>query len=117
MSAGKVKDWLVAYDIRDPRRLRRVHRRLREEGCTVQYSAFAVRADDRAMRTLMVDLEALIDPRHDDVRAYHLPERCAVWTLGVQSLPPGIHLEPAAVARLFGKSQLREADEQLESSD
>jgi len=103
MSERKVKDWLVAYDIREPRRLRRVHRRIREEGATVQYSAFCVRANDHQISALLQAVAKLIDERVDDVRAYHLPERCAVWTLGRQALPAGILLQPQALARLFAR--------------
>ena len=101
MSVNAKKTWLVCYDIRDPRRLRRVHRRLRAEGATVQYSVFGVHADDRAMQRLLAELLTLIDAREDDVRAYHLPERCAVWTLGVQHLPDGVHVDAVTAARLL----------------
>ena len=101
MSAGAVKHWLVAYDICAPRRLRQVHRRLRQEGLTVQYSAFSVLTNDQSIRKLLDDIEALIDTEEDDVRAYHVPARCEVWTLGAQGFPGGVLLEPADALRLF----------------
>lgn len=104
MSAFARKTWLVCYDIREPRRLRRVHKRLREEGATVQYSVFSVHTDDRGMQRLLAELLALIDARADDVRAYHVPERCAVWALGVQSLPDGVHVDAVTAARLLLES-------------
>ena len=95
------KAWLVAYDIREPRRLRRVHRRLRKEGVPAQYSAFTVEADDEQIECLLGKLSSLIDASVDDVRAYHLPASCTVWTLGVQHWPEGICLTATRAARLL----------------
>lgn len=102
MSAGAKKSWLVAYDIRDARRLRRVHRLLKAEGGSVQYSAFGVRADDRGLQGLMQRVQALIDERVDDVRAYHVPVRSQIYMLGRQGLPDGIMLGPDDAMRLLG---------------
>lgn len=102
MSVNVSKSWLVAYDIREPRRLRRIHRHLRKEGASVQYSVFVVEANDRGMDRLVVELQALVAPV-DDVRAYHVPERCEVWTLGKQALPEGVLRDPAGVAWLIGR--------------
>lgn len=98
MSVTERKTWLVAYDIRCPRRLRKVHQRLKREGASVQYSAYAVIANDREIRCLLQQLESLIDARADDIRAYHVPERCPVWTLGTQNLPDGITVDAATAS-------------------
>ena len=103
MSSGAEKTWLVAYDIRCPRRLRRV-RALRREGATVQYSAFAVAANDAGIQRVLDGLLRLIDPRKDDVRAYHIPARCPVWTLGTQAMPEGIMLDADVAARMLSDS-------------
>ena len=95
------KAWLVAYDIRQPRRLRRVHRVLRKEGAPAQYSAFTVEADDAQIEVLLERLRALIDKRADDLRAYHLPASCTVWSLGTQHWPDGICLTATHAARLL----------------
>ena len=95
------KAWLVAYDIRQPRRLRRVHRQLRKEGVPAQYSAFTVEADDEQIERLLERLRALIDEREDDLRAYHLPAHCTVWSLGAQHWPDGICLSGTRAARLL----------------
>jgi CRISPR-associated protein Cas2 len=101
VSTGDIKTWLVAYDIREPRRLRRVHRQLRKAGATVQYSAFSVQADDPAMLDLLAQLERTIDTNRDDLRAYHLPKRCPVWMLGSQGLPEGVYIDAEDAARLL----------------
>ena len=68
MSVNDRKTWLVAYDIRCPRRLRKVHQRLKREGASVQYSAYAVVASDCEIRCLLQQIESLIDARADEVR-------------------------------------------------
>ena len=101
MSAGTTKTWLVSYDIREPGRLRRVHRQLRKAGATVQYSAFSVQADDAGIQILLARLEQLIDPRRDDLRAYHLPARCPVWMLGNQGMPDGVYIDAGDASKLL----------------
>lgn len=101
MSAGESKTWLVCYDIAEPRRLRRVHRTVRREGSTVQYSAYAVTADDEELRALLGRIEAIIVRDRDDVRAYHLPQRCQIWTMGTQGLPDGVEVDAVTAARLL----------------
>ena len=95
------KAWLVAYDICQPRRLRSVHRQLRKEGVPAQYSAFTVEADDEQIERLLACLRLLIDEREDDLRAYHLPASCTVWSLGAQQWPDGICLSATHAARLL----------------
>lgn len=67
--------WLVAYDIRDPRRLGRVYRCCKRAGLHLQYSVFLVRATAPQLDHLIRELESLIDRRRDDVRIYPVPER------------------------------------------
>jgi CRISPR-associated protein Cas2 len=101
VSAHEPKTWLVCYDIREPGRLRRVHRQLRKVGATVQYSAFSVVASDTQLARLLMHLRHLIADHSDDLRAYHLPERCPVWTLGSQHLPDGVEVDAASAAALL----------------
>ena len=46
-------------------------------------------------------LRLLIDEREDDLRAYHLPASCTVWSLGAQQWPDGICLSATHAARLL----------------
>lgn len=101
MSTHQTKTWLVAYDIREPRRLRRVHKLLRKQGLAAQYSVFTVEADDIAIAVLLDAVSAAIDLQQDDVRAYHLPTSCPVWRLGSQQWPDGLCVAPAQAARLL----------------
>ena len=101
MSARQSKTWLVAYDIREPRRLRQVHRYLRQQGVAAQYSVFTVEADDFGIAAHLHALGRLIDRRVDDLRAYHLPAQCPVWRLGRQVWPDGLSLSPSQAVRLL----------------
>lgn len=116
MSTHQIKTWLVAYDIREPRRLRRVHRCLRKLGLPAQYSAFTVEADDVEIADHLARLELLIDVRVDDLRAYHLPAACPVWRLGQQSWPEGLILAPREAARLLLSAEVEPADAIAEAS-
>jgi CRISPR-associated protein Cas2 len=79
--------WLVAYDIRDPRRLVRLHRFLRKQAEAVQFSVFYYEGNAAQVGRLARDIEHHIDPRCDDVRIYQLPERIECTTLGRGSMP------------------------------
>lgn len=99
VSRSDAKTWLVAYDVREPRRLLRLHRCLKREGTAVQYSAFCVEADDDSLGALLAQVQCLIDERVDDVRAYHVPAHCRVWQLGRQEFPDGVYIEGSAAVR------------------
>jgi len=103
MTVASPDTWIVAYDIRSPRRLRRVHMVLSREGYAAQYSIFAVSAAEPRLDRILARVDAEIDRANDDVRAYHLGASCQVWTLGRQALPEGIYLQaPEAVQALLG---------------
>ena len=89
MSLTQTANWLVTYDIADPRRLAQVFKRLKKAGVPVQYSVFSVDANAMKMKMLVTQLAALIDPKEDDIRAYRLPERGWRATLGEAILPDG----------------------------
>jgi CRISPR-associated protein Cas2 len=85
------KDWyLLAYDVADPRRLRRVHRRLRREGIAMQQSVFLLFGSNEALRTLMDELGALLDPSVDDLRAYPVADPAELWLHGQSALQQGV---------------------------
>jgi CRISPR-associated protein Cas2 len=67
------RTYLVAYDVRAPRRLARVHRALSQAGYWLQYSVFAVDLTDRERQRLVARLRRLVH-EEDDVRFYLVPE-------------------------------------------
>lgn len=84
-------DWyLIAYDIRDPRRLQRLHRALRAEALAVQRSLFLVAGSVPVVERLLDRLETLIDPREDDLRAYPVAAPDGLWLSGQRPLQGGL---------------------------
>ncbi len=80
------KHWyLIAYDVRDPKRLQRVHRYLRKRAFAAQESVFIVHADAGALADLEQELRTLVDQRKDDLRRYAIPGPAAVWAAGRQA--------------------------------
>ncbi|ESR22542.1 CRISPR-associated endonuclease Cas2 [Lutibaculum baratangense] len=68
---------LVTYDVRTSEpggaaRLRRVAKACRDVGQRVQYSVFEIEVDPVQWVKLKARLEAIIDPRSDSLRYYHL---------------------------------------------
>jgi CRISPR-associated protein Cas2 len=100
-----MRAYLIAYDIREPKRLGRVHRYLKRIGLALQYSVFVVRLTERQLDRVMRGLSRLIDPRCDDVRAYPVPADPDWLWLGRQALPEEVYLlvhsRPGAVDTLL----------------
>lgn len=98
MALNDPAPWLLAYDIADPRRLRRVHRYVRGKGVPLQYSVFLLEKTPRQVLHIRDDLADLINPVRDDVRIYRLPLHPGLETLGRSPLPDGVDLVGAAIA-------------------
>lgn len=101
MSHSEQRSWLVAYDVADPRRLGSVHRYLKRHAIPVQYSVFVARCDERKLAMILGGIEERILSKEDDIRAYHIPDRCEVFMLGGQHLPQGIMLPVAGISKLL----------------
>lgn len=82
MSADKAVNWLLCYDIADPKRLQRVHKHVSKQGLMAQYSVYYLRASAAQVEALLHRLTQLIDPREDDIRVYPLPENPAASMQG-----------------------------------
>ncbi|MBM3739669.1 MAG: CRISPR-associated endonuclease Cas2 [Acidobacteria bacterium] len=92
MALSQPRNWLIAYDISDHRRLRRVHRFLRGHAVPVQYSVFATRASPMALGVMRAALASLVDPKNDDVRMYPVPEPAVLSVYGRKALPEGLQV-------------------------
>jgi CRISPR-associated protein Cas2 len=89
--------YLVAYDVTEPRRLRRVHLYLSQRAVALQYSVFVLEAAPEAALEVRNGLAERIDPEEDDVRIYALPANVEVVTLGQAApLPRGALLAGVA---------------------
>lgn len=84
--------FLVCYDIADPRRLGRVHRLVTKRAMFVQLSVYFLQGDRADLMTLMNELKEVIDEDQDDVRAYTVRSLADAMRVGCSWLPDGIHL-------------------------
>lgn len=72
-----MKKWrLVTYDVRDPKRLRRVAKILEGHGARIQYSVFRVHATDRELEKMRWKLARVVQPE-DSILYIHLCNACA----------------------------------------
>jgi CRISPR-associated protein Cas2 len=71
MSLHPVK-YLLCYDIKNPRRLRRVHRLVRDWGLPVQFSVFEIELIADKLELLLIELAKLIEISEDSVMLYRL---------------------------------------------
>jgi len=73
---------LIAYDITDPRRLRRVHYHLKSRAWMIQRSVYLLRCQPSMLRELESELKKLTDHRSDDIRLYPISSPDALWEAG-----------------------------------
>jgi CRISPR-associated protein Cas2 len=93
--------WLLAYDIRDPKRLQRVGRYLRQEGVRLQYSVYLLSGNREHIEHVVEQLRQLINEKADDVRIYPLTENTRIWGLGTQFDDGGNTLSDAFMDKLI----------------
>jgi CRISPR-associated protein Cas2 len=67
---------VVAYDVRDRRRLRRVAAIMEQYGSRVQRSVFECRLDKERMTSLLADIKRVINRRQDKVTVIALCQSC-----------------------------------------
>ena len=68
---------VVAYDVCDPRRLRRVAKVMEQYGARVQRSTFECRLDKERIDSLLAEIKSVIKGRQDKVTLIALCEACA----------------------------------------
>ncbi len=87
--------YLVAYDIADPRRLRKVHHRMKKSGIAAQKSVFFVNGNENQVNDILDKIAAVMNIEEDDLRAYPITKPGEVWTNGPNPLAdfPLIDLE------------------------
>jgi len=73
--ASRRADYLICYDIADPKRLAKVARYLERRLFRIQYSIFIAKDFGKEDIYLIADtLQQLIDPKEDDIRIYTIQE-------------------------------------------
>jgi CRISPR-associated protein Cas2 len=84
-------EYLVCYDIANPRRLGRVYRFMAGKGKHLQYSVFHCSLTWQELQMMKEKLSALIDDEEDDIRIYPLPSGGKVIAMGCgDRLPDGV---------------------------
>lgn len=67
---------IVAYDVLDRRRLRRIAAMMEQYGVRVQFSVFECRLNKERMTRLLDDIKRVINRRHDKVTLIALCQSC-----------------------------------------
>lgn len=64
------KDFIIAFDIRDNKRLKIVSKFLEKEALRIQLSVFYIRTNKNEILQIINKLNTFIDKENDDVRVY-----------------------------------------------
>lgn len=90
--------FLVSYDIAEPKRLRRVCRVLEGSGVREQYSVFLCNLGSmRCMLLLWDTLLNLIDPKIDRLSAYPIDAAALAQALHAGNFPAELQAEPLVI--------------------
>ena len=65
-------DFIIAYDIRDDKRLRKMAKLLENEALRVQFSVFYIKCDKKKLFEIIDKIKKIIDEEEDDVRIYKI---------------------------------------------
>jgi CRISPR-associated protein Cas2 len=79
------RSYLICYDICNPRRLRRVHRIVRDIGFPIQYSVFEAELDPVELSALLNKLESEILVEEDKVYFYRVASKKYNYSLGLEN--------------------------------
>ena len=85
-----MSEYIICYDITNPRRLGRIHRTLKQYATPLQYSVFLFTGSAIQLEQCLARLAAIMNEHSDDIRAYPLPQRGLRLAIGHSALPPGI---------------------------
>jgi len=86
-------NYIISYDITNPRRLSRVYKLMKQSGIHIQYSVFYCRLTWQNLVELKGKLSSIINPKKDDVRIYPLPSELKVAVMGLgDRIPEGVSI-------------------------
>jgi len=86
-------NYLVCYDIADPKRLSKVIKFMKGNGIHLQYSVFLCNLTWQQLLMLKEKMSWLIDEEEDDVRIYPLPSENKVVVMGRgDRIPDGVSI-------------------------
>ena len=84
--------YLICYDIANPKRLGRVHRKVIKHALFIQFSVYYLQGNRRELDALLSDLQDVIDESYDDIRVYPVEPLSNSWQIGVSWLPEEVGL-------------------------
>ncbi len=84
MRRNRKKWYIIAYDIRNERRLRRLHYYLKKEAIALQKSVFLLHADRERRNRVKAEIRSRVHDREDDVRIYPVFHPATLWLAGLQ---------------------------------
>lgn len=80
-----MKNWyLLAYDIREAKRLRKVHYFLKKQGTALQNSVFLLHVDRKTLDGILAGVKERTKGQIDDVRLYPISGPNIIWAAGKQ---------------------------------
>jgi len=82
--------YIIAYDISDKKRLRKVHQVVSEYAVSVQRSVFSAPFTAAVLKELVQRLKKIINSKQDDIRIYPLSTKNSAETYGTCRLPEGL---------------------------
>ncbi len=80
-----MKQWyVIAYDVREIKRLQKVHYFLKKRAIALQNSVFLVHANPKSLQSILNGIQERVNGRVDDVRLYPVIHPNAIWAAGLQ---------------------------------
>lgn len=81
-----MKKWYVlAYDIREPKRLKKLHYYLKKQALPLQRSIFIVHCDTHQLADILQQVRERAHLREDDIRLYPINSPQSIWAAGQQA--------------------------------
>jgi len=69
-----MQEFIVAYDIKNKKRIAKLSRLLEKVGVRIEYSLFFIKASKDEMIEIAMKINEIIDTQADDVRIYKIKE-------------------------------------------
>lgn len=82
--------YLIGYDIANPKRLQKIHKRMTAFSTPIQYSIFLYEGNIENLHKCLNKVLTIFNEKEDDLRVYPLPTHSKQWQLGKAILPEGI---------------------------
>lgn len=83
-------NYLIGYDISEPKRLQKIYKRLTKYATPIQYSVFLFEGTSSELKNCLDELLKCLNKSEDDLRVYPIHANTKQWQLGKSVLPEGI---------------------------